>query len=89
MHYDYSQTVSNPQYNPLDPDIDYKEMVKDMSRKEKDSVRKVTVDFTERQNLNFMNIRKDRIGAKGKPQLWDMENFDLSYAIPRSPDNVI
>ncbi len=80
MHYDYSQTVSNPQYNPLDPDIDYKEMVKDMSRKEKDSVRKVTVDFTERQNLNFMNIRKDRIGAKGKPQLWDIENFDLSYA---------
>ncbi len=80
MHYDYSQTVSNPQYNPLDPDIDYKEQVKDMSSSQKDSLREKTLDVTERQNLNFMNVRKDRLGAKGKPQLWDVENFDLSYA---------
>lgn len=80
MHYDYSQTVSNPQYNPLDPDVDYSQQVKELTREQRDSLRSKTLDFTERQNLNFMNVRKDRMGAKGKPHLWDVENFDLSYA---------
>jgi len=80
MHYDYSQTVSNPQYNPLDPDVDYRDQISDMNKTQRDSLRSKTLDVTERQNLNFMNVRKDRLGAKGKPQLWDVENFDLSYA---------
>ncbi|NVO21635.1 MAG: cell surface protein SprA [Bacteroidetes bacterium] len=80
MHYDYSQTVSNPQYNPLDPDVDYTDQVKSMSKHEKDSLKSKTLDVTQRQNLNFMNVRKDRLGSKGKPHIWDIENFDLSYA---------
>ncbi|MBK7214725.1 MAG: cell surface protein SprA [Bacteroidales bacterium] len=80
MHYDFSQTVSKPQYNPLDPDVDYSEQIKDMTKSQRDSLRSKTLDVTQRQNLNFMNVRKDKMGAKGKPQLWDVENFDLSYA---------
>ncbi len=80
MHYDYSQTVSNPQYNPLDPDVDYRQQVNAMTKHERDSLRSKTLDVTERQNLNFMNVRKDRLGVKGKPKLWDIENFDVSYA---------
>jgi cell surface protein SprA len=51
-----------------------------MSKQKRDSLLSKTQDVIERQNLNFMNVRKDRLGAKGKPQLWDIENFDLSYA---------
>lgn len=80
VHYDYSQTVSNPQYNPLDPDILYNEQTREMNRQEKDSLKQLTTDVIKRQNLNFMNVRKDRVGAAKKPQLWDIENFDLSYA---------
>ncbi|MEI6061328.1 MAG: cell surface protein SprA, partial [Bacteroidota bacterium] len=80
MHYDYSQTVSDPQYNPLDPDVLYSELTKSMNKSERDSLKRLTTDVTKRQNLNFMNVRKDRVGATGKPQLWDIENFDLSYA---------
>lgn len=80
VHYDYSQTISNPQYNPLDPDILYADQTKDMNKAQKDSLRQLTTDVTTRQNLNFMNVRKDRVGAASKPQLWDIENFDLSYA---------
>ena len=80
MHYDYSQTVSNPQYNPLDPDVLYSEQTKGLSKHEKDSLKQLTTDVTKRQNLNFMNVRKDRVGAAQKPQLWDIENLDLSYA---------
>jgi cell surface protein SprA len=80
MHYDYSQTVSKPQYNPLDPDVLYKDQTNGMSKHQSDSLAKLTTDLTKRQNLNFMNVRKDRVGAAQKPQLWDIENFDLSYA---------
>ncbi len=80
MHYDYSQTVSKPQYNPLDPDVLYSDQTNGMNKHQSDSLAKLTTDLTKRQNLNFMNVRKDRVGAAQKPQLWDIENFDLSYA---------
>jgi len=80
VHYDYSQTVANPQYNPLDPDVLTKDETQDMSKHEKDSLQRLTTDVINRQNLNFMNVRKDRVGAARKPQIWDIENFDLSYA---------
>jgi len=79
-HYDFSQTVSNPQYNPLDPDVLYKEQTEGMIKSEKDSLKELTTDVIRRQNLNFMNVRKDRVGAASRPQLWDIENFDVSYA---------
>jgi cell surface protein SprA len=80
VHYDYSQTVANPQYNPLDPDVLYSSQTEDMTKVERDSLKQLTTDVIKRQNLNFMNVRKDRVGANQKPQLWDIENFDLSYA---------
>lgn len=80
MHYDYSQTVSNPQYNPLDPDVLYANQTQGMNKHQSDSLKALTTDVIQRQNLNFMNVRKDRVGAAAKPQLWDIENFDLSYA---------
>jgi len=69
-----------PKYNPLDPDILYSDQTEGMSKQEKDSLAMLTNDVTKRQNLNFMNVRKDRVGAAEKPQLWDIENFDVSYA---------
>ncbi len=80
VHYDYSLTQSNPEYNPLDPDVLYGESVKSFNKHERDSIRSITNDVTQRQNLNFMNVRKDRISATRKPMPWDIENFDLSYA---------
>jgi cell surface protein SprA len=80
VHYDYSQTIANPQYNPLDPDVLYTDQSEGMSKVQKDSLKQLTTDVVKRQNLNFMNVRKDRVGAAQKPQLWDIENFDLSYA---------
>lgn len=80
VHYDYSQTISNPQYNPLDPDILYSETTQGLNRTEKDSLRNLTTEVIKRQNLNFMNVHKDRVGPLTKPHLWDIQNFDLSYA---------
>jgi cell surface protein SprA len=81
LHYDFSELRSTPQYNPLNPDIDYKEdLATYSSKKEKDSIRKMTQDFTRRQSLNFMNVRKTKVGGSSKTHIWDVENLDISYA---------
>ncbi len=80
MHVDYSETRMTPRYNPLDPDVLFRDELRDLDAKGKDSVRNKVVDITRRTNVNFVNMRKDKVGAKGAPKPWDVENFDFTYA---------
>ncbi|MFA6806845.1 MAG: cell surface protein SprA [Bacteroidales bacterium] len=82
MHFDYSQQVSNPRYNPLDPDVLLKnDLLTYKTEKEKDSIRNMVQDYTARTNLNFMNIRKEKTPtADSKQYLLGIENFDASYS---------
>lgn len=81
MHFDYSETHIVPEYNPLDPDIKLKEDIASYrTNEEKDSVRKITREFIQRKSINFMNVRKERKNTKKKPKIYDVENFNVSYA---------
>lgn len=81
MHFDYSETHITPEYNPLDPDILLQEDLDSYVSKDKqDSVKRLVVDYTQRKNINFMNVRKDRVGANKKPRVYDIENFNFTYA---------
>ena len=75
----YSQTVSNPVYDPYDMDIKFVDKVKNYSGKAKDSVKKAAQDFTSVKSINFQNVRVAPLNDK-KKQLWDLQNFDLSYS---------
>ncbi len=93
IHYDYSLGVATPEYNPLNPDVKLKEDIASYDTKgERDSLRHLTNTFTQRQNVNIMNVRKERNldGGSLKMHPWDIENFDLSYSyselIQRDPD---
>ncbi len=82
MHYDYSSSVSNPKYNPLDPDV---QLADDLATypttAQQDSIKQLVQDYTTRKNLNFMNVRKERVGASlAKPKFYDVENLDVSYS---------
>ncbi|HTX88366.1 MAG TPA: cell surface protein SprA [Bacteroidales bacterium] len=80
MHFDYSMVVNTPKYDPLNPDILYKNVLKAFpSKTQKDSVRNTREDYTQRKNFNFINIRKDRTKDK-KIHVYDIENFTVSYA---------
>ena len=80
MHFDYSETFSNPQYNPLNPDIIFSEDLKSYTNTaQRDSIKKIAQDYTKLKSINFMNVRKDRVGSN-KVRLYDIENFDLTYA---------
>lgn len=82
LHYDLSQNVSIPEYNPLNPDVKLKEDLKTYeTMAERDSIRHMTTDFVRRQNVNLMNVRKERNFDKPiKIRPWDIENWDFSYA---------
>jgi cell surface protein SprA len=80
MHFDYSMIQSTPKYDPLNPDILFKDDLNTYKTKaERDSVRRTEDDYTQTKNFNLMNVRKDRAADK-KPHLWDIENFNVSYA---------
>ncbi len=80
MHIDYSEMRMTPKYDPLDPDVHYKEVISDLTKTERDSVRNKVQDFTRRTNINFVNVRKDRVGTGGKNRIYSIENFDFTYA---------
>lgn len=80
MHIDYSESRMTPKYNPLDPDILYKDQITELESDARDSIRDKVVDLTRRKNINFVNVRKEKIGATGKPKVYDIENFDFTYA---------
>jgi cell surface protein SprA len=82
MHFDYSETRMTPEYNPLDPDINFnKDLDSYATTRQKDSVKALSQDLTIRKNINFINVRKDRTGAAmTKQHFYDIENFDVSYS---------
>ncbi|WP_143304970.1 T9SS outer membrane translocon Sov/SprA [Chitinophaga vietnamensis] len=76
----YSQSVSNPEYDPYDLDIKLKDkLLLARNRTERDSIRKNAQDFQSITSLNFTNVRKLSMNKK-KHHLWDIENFDISYS---------
>lgn len=81
VHYDLSTTIANPKYNPLDPDVLTKnELATYQTEAEKKEFKKAVQDYTVRQNVNFINVRKERTNSEKQPQFWDIENFNVSYS---------
>jgi cell surface protein SprA len=80
VHFDYSILKKTPKFDPLNPDILFKDELNTYNTKEqKDSVKMLSEDYTQRKNFNLMNVRKDRVGDR-KAKIYDIENFNVSYA---------
>ena len=81
MHFDYSQIVSNPQYDPYDPDILFADALNTYSDKgQQDSIKRISQDYTMRKSLNFVNVRKEKTGVSSKSHVYDVENLDFTYS---------
>ena len=79
MYAGYSESFVNPQYNPLDPDVSLDEAIKNAdSKAEKDSIKNIAQDYTQRKSLNFTNVKINKRGEK--PRIYDPANFSLSYS---------
>ncbi|GMT45831.1 MAG: cell surface protein SprA [bacterium] len=85
VHFDYGKGINTPRYNPLNPDTRLNDDLNTyVNKARRDSVKNMVIDYTRRTNINFMNVRKERTytGKKKnrKPQVYDLENFNFSFA---------
>ena len=81
LYVGYSQSKSNPKYNPLDPDIKMKDALSMAgSKAERDSIKFLAQDVVTRKSINFTNVKIDRISKSGKPKFYDPANFSLTYS---------
>lgn len=79
MYLGHSESVVNPEYNPMDPDIPLKAALSHAETKEeKDSIKYYAQDYTRRRSINFTNVNVAKRSAKPKP--WDPANFSAHYA---------
>ncbi len=79
MFIGFSESVINPQYNPLDPDIPLQSALRNAeTKKEKKKIKETAQDYTKRKSINFTNVRKQKL--QGTPRVYDLANFTLSYS---------
>ncbi len=79
LYLGYSEQISNPQFDPLSPDITFDEATRALTREERKERLKVSRTYTRRRSINLTNVRKER-GAGSKEQFFDVENLSFNYA---------
>lgn len=79
MYVGYSDSRTNPKYNPLDPDIPIEATLNnpELTERQRDSVRKVVQDRTVRKSLNFTNLG---IQPSGETKFYSPSNWSANYA---------
>lgn len=82
MYFSQSEAIIRPEYNPLDPDVRLEDLYRsdELTDDYKDSIRKITDDYTRRRSINFTNVRKLPGDNKRKSNFYDVENLNFSYA---------
>jgi cell surface protein SprA len=81
LYIGYSKRVSNPKYNPLDPDVLMEDALKIIENKaEKDSLKQLAQDMATRTSINFTNVKVDKTFSKNKPRIYDPANLSLTYS---------
>lgn len=75
----YSEILIDPQFDPLNPDLLFEDVISDLTPEERRDRIRISRDYTRRRSLNFANIRWDRPMERDKRFL-DPSNFALSYS---------
>jgi cell surface protein SprA len=83
----YSQTLSNPKYDPYDQDLLFTDKIKaGQTASERDSIKKAGQTFSSVTSFNLANIRY--LGnPEAKPTVimpWSLRNFDANYSFNRT-----
>jgi len=87
FHWQMSRDISNPEYDPYDLDLNFKEKVNGSPVEQRDSIRNQAQDVTRINSYNFTNVRKERVNSDKVPKPWDIENFSFSYSYTETDSN--
>lgn len=80
------EKISTPKYDPYDTDVYLRQNLDSIRAVQNLDSKKVKEYKQQRQtaehtkSLNFTNVRKDRTSTAKKPQLYDIENWNATYA---------
>ncbi|MEO1652630.1 MAG: cell surface protein SprA, partial [Bacteroidota bacterium] len=81
MFVSYEKRRVQPRFNPLDPDVELNtsldNLPADVSR---EGFRRITEEEFVRKSISFQNVQKTRTNPEAKINVWDIENFALSFA---------
>ncbi len=76
--YSRGEELITPQYDPLDQDLILEDVLDaTVDRAERDQREEQSTDYTKRQSVSVIGLRKERVGTK-KPAIYDVENFSFS-----------
>ncbi len=79
MHFSFSESISNPLYSPLNPDLFFEDDLASWETKaERDSIRRLSQDVVRRKNINFTNMSFS--GISDQRRFYSIDNFDFTYA---------
>ncbi len=80
LYLGYSETISNPQFDPLSPDIETREVSQSLSGAERRAFLRRRREFLKRRSFNLTNVRRERPTGAGKPHFYDISNVSASYS---------
>lgn len=79
MYFGISKTIINPEYFPQDPDVKFKDVLAEAETKaERDSLKRISQDYTSRKSINFTNVRWNKDLKKGR--IVSPSNFTIGAA---------
>ncbi|WP_026450813.1 cell surface protein SprA [Aequorivita capsosiphonis] len=80
FNYGRSEELITPQYDPEFQDIELQTRLDNTDdQATKDQIKEQSVDYTKRQSVNFIGVRKERTG-EAKPRVYDVENLTASFS---------
>lgn len=80
FNYGRSEEKITPEYDPEFQDVKLNTRIANEETAEgKNRVESQAVDYTRRQSINFIGVRKERTADK-TPRIYDVENLTLSYS---------
>ncbi|MFN3874600.1 MAG: cell surface protein SprA, partial [Flavobacteriales bacterium] len=79
LYLGYSEQVSNPQFDPLNPDIEWNDATRTLTPDERRERLKQSRTYQRRRSMNLTNVRKERAEGK-KERPWDVENLAFTYS---------
>ncbi|SFC87856.1 cell surface protein SprA [Algibacter pectinivorans] len=80
FNYSQSEELVTPKYDQFYEDITLESRIDAAeTEQEKETIRQQSEDYTKRQSINFIGVRKTRTTDK-KPRFYDVENVTLNYS---------
>lgn len=81
FHFSISESFTDPQYNPLNPDILFEDDLDTYQNDEqRDSIINIARDYVRRKSFNFTNVGRSNLNPGAQIRFWSVENFDLTYS---------